>query len=39
MPGIKAQKKENWVNEKCTYSNTDGVCKGAKEGQKLVVAD
>lgn len=32
MPGIKAQKKENWVNENCTCSNTNGLCKAAKEG-------
>lgn len=31
MPGIKAQKKENGVNENCACSNTNGLCKGAKE--------
>jgi len=38
-PGIKAQKKENCVNENCMCSSTNGLHKGAKEGRKLVGED
>lgn len=30
MPGVKAQNKENWVNENCICSNVIGLCKGEK---------